>query len=116
MNKNPIVEKSYAFSLRIVKLYQYLCDVKKEYILSKQLMRCGTSIGANVAEAQRAQSRADFHAKMCIAQKEANETEYWIRLLTDAGYINEVENNSIMKDLKELLALLTSICKTSKTS
>ena len=82
--------------------------------MSKQVMRCGTSIGANVAEAQRAQTRADFHAKMCIAQKEGGETEYWLRLLYEAGYLSQKEYGSMAKDLVELLRLLTSICKASK--
>ena len=83
--------------------------------MSRQLMRCGTSIGANVAEAQRAQTRADFHAKMCIAQKETKESDYWIDLLYKAGYLSKTEYDSIKDDLNQLLRLLTAICKTTKT-
>ena len=81
MNENIVEQKSFAFAVRIVNLYKYLSQEQKEYTLSKQLLRSGTSIGANVAEAQRGQSKADFTAKMCIALKEANETDYWLRLL-----------------------------------
>ena len=116
MGGNPIVSKSYAFALRIINMQKYLTDVKREYVLSKQILRSGTGIGANVVEAQRAQSRADFHAKMSIAQKEASETEYWINLLSDAKYINDAEFESIMRDLRELLALLAVICKNSRTT
>ena len=113
MKDNPILEKSAAFALRIVNLYKYIKGSKNENVLSKQLVRCGTSVGANVAEAQRAQTRADFHAKMCIAQKEANETAYWLELLHSAEYLSEVEYNSIRKDIDEVLRLLGAICKTT---
>ena len=112
MGNNIISEKSFEFSVRIVNLAKHLRHSKKEYILSKQILRCGTSIGANVAEAQRGQSTADFAAKMTISLKEANETQYWLRLLFRTGYINEKEYNSLNADLDEILSLLTAICKT----
>ena len=113
MQRSIIEDKSFDFAIRIVKLYQYLCDEKKEYVLSKQLLRSGTSIGANVSEAIRGQSKADFLAKMCIALKEANESHYWIRLLYKTDFISEQEFNSIEKDVVELIKILSSICKTS---
>lgn len=90
-NENAVEAKSFDFAIRIVKLYQYLTNEKKEFVLSKQLLRSGTSIGANVAEAERAQSQADFYAKMSIALKEANETDYWLRLLYKTDYLTENE-------------------------
>ena len=108
---NVIVDKSLAFAVRIVNLYKYLTDVKHEYVLSKQILRSGTSIGANVTEAQKGQSKADFNAKMNIALKEANESEYWIRLLYRTEYLTKEEFNSIEKDIKEIIAILVSICK-----
>jgi four helix bundle protein len=110
---NIIVVKSYAFSLRCVKLYKYLCDTTRGYDIASQMMRSGTSIGANVKEAIRGQSKADFKAKMCISLKEASETEYWLELLRDAGYINEQQAENILKDCVELIKLLTSIIKTT---
>ena len=111
MTSNPVVDKSFDFAIRIVRLYQHLTQTKNEYILSKQLLRCGTSIGANVSEAQYGQSKADFLAKMQIALKEANETSYWIRLLYRTDYLSEAEYQSLMQDVNELLRLLTAICK-----
>ena len=108
---NVIVGKSFEFAGRIVKLYRHLTERKQEYVLSKQLLRSGTSIGANVAEAQKAQSPADFNAKMNIALKEANETEYWLRLLHRTDYLSDSEFNSIYPDIDEIIAILTSICK-----
>ena len=113
MENNAIVDKSFRFAVRIVKLCKYIRENRKEYILSKQLMRSGTSIGANVAEAQRGQSKADFTAKMCIALKEANETQYWLRLLFHTDYLSQEEFQSIHADLEEVLGLLTAICKTA---
>ncbi len=113
MGNNVIEEKSFAFAVRIVKLSKYLRETKKEYILSKQLLRCGTSIGANIAEAQRGQSKADFIAKMSIALKEANETQYWLRLLFHTDYLAKEEFNSIHSDLAEVLSVLTAICKSA---
>ncbi len=110
-----IENKSFEFAIRVVNLYKYLTTEKKEYVLSKQLLKCGTSIGANVSEGEQAQSKADFHSKMCIALKEANETYYWLRLLLATEYITEKEYNSIESDIKEILALLTSICKTTQS-
>ncbi len=114
MKENIIVDKSKKFAVRIVKLYQYMCSTKKEYILSKQLLRSGTSIGANVKEAVRGQSRSDFYAKMNIALKEASETEYWIELLYETNYLSEQEFESIYYDCQELLKILMSITKSQK--
>ena len=108
---NVIEIKSFDFAVRIVNLYKHLTDDKTEFVLSKQLLRCGTSIGANVAEAQKAQTKPDFNAKMNIALKEANETEYWLKLLYKTEYINDNAYNSIEKDIKEIIAILVSICK-----
>ncbi len=113
MKENPIVEKSFDFAIRIVNLYKYLRNEKKEYVLSKQLVRSGTSIGANVAEAQRAQSKADFVAKMSIALKEANETEYWLRLLYRTDYLSQKSHESMNQEVGELIGLLMTICKTA---
>ena len=113
MNSN-IERKSFLFSVRIVKLARYLQEEKKEYILSKQLIRSGTSIGANIAEAQQAQSRADFISKLSIALKEASETNYWLRLLNATEYLSKSEFSSIIADCKELERILTSIIKTTR--
>ncbi len=114
MEKSIIEVKSFDFSVRIVKLYQYLCEDKKEFILSKQLMRSGTSIGANVSEAQRGQSRPDFYSKIAIALKEANETDYWLRLLYATGYLNEKEYSSLNSDINELISILVAICNSKE--
>ena len=111
LKENVIMRKSLAFSVRIVNLHKYLSQVKSEYIVSKQICKSGTSIGANIAEAQRAQSTADFVSKMKIALKEANETQYWLRLLRETNYISEKEFSSIHEDLLEILRILTAICK-----
>ncbi len=111
---NAIETKSFQFSVRVVKLCRHLKEEKKEYILSKQLLRSGTSIGANIVEAQQAQSRPDFISKLCIALKEASETNYWLRLLHATDYLSEKEFSSIHIDCKELEKLLTSIIKTTK--
>ena len=108
--ENTIETKSFDFAVRIVNLYKFLRE-KDEFVMSKQLLRCGTSIGANVSEAQRAQTPADFNAKMNIALKEANETNYWLKLLKHTDYINDAAYASIYADIKEILALLISICK-----
>ena len=113
MNDNVIVEKSFEFAVRIVNLYKYLVNEHKEYTMSRQLLRCGTSIGANVSEAQRGQSKADFTAKMNIALKEANETLYWIKLLYRTDYLSKTQYDSIHADAEVILSLLVSICKTS---
>jgi len=114
MRENVVKNKSFAFALRIVKMYQFLCEQKKEFVMSKQLLRSGTAIGALVREAEQAESSADFIHKMAIALKEANETEYWIELLFQSDYIDETAFNSIKSDLIELLKLLISIIKTTK--
>ena len=111
MSENIIEKKSFTFAIRIVNLYKCLTSDKKELIISKQLLRCGTSIGANVSEAEKGQSRADFTAKMNIALKEANETYYWLRLLNATGYLDNKMFESIESDIKELVAILTAICK-----
>ena len=113
MKENASVDKSLEFAVRIVNLYKYMVREQKEYVLSKQLLRCGTSIGANIAEAQRGQSKADFTAKMCIALKEANETEYWLKLLYRTEYLTESQYNSMNADVQELIGLLTAICRTA---
>ncbi|MBR3754040.1 MAG: four helix bundle protein [Clostridia bacterium] len=111
MSENIIEKKSFTFAIRIVNLYKYLTSDKKELIMSKQLLRCGTSIGANVSEAEKGQSRADFTAKMNIALKEANETYYWLRLLNATEYLDNKMFECIESDIKELVAILTAICK-----
>ena len=113
---NAIEEKSFQFAVRIVKLCRYLCDEKKEFILSKQLLRAGTSIGANISESQQAQSRPDFISKLCIALKEASETNYWLRLLRATDYLSETEYRTMIVQCKELERLLTSILKSAKPS
>ena len=114
--ENIILDKSFDFAIRVVKLYKYLCDEKKEYVLSKQLLRSGTSIGANINEAQAGQSKADFISKMAIASKEARETKYWIDLLTktDNLDINETHVQSLQNDIEEIIKILTSIVKSSQ--
>lgn len=114
MKNNIVADKSYAFALRIIKLYKYLVLEQKEYVLSKQILRSGTSIGALIKEAEHAQSKADFLNKMNIALKEANETEYWLMLLKDSDYISLDSFNSIHIDSIELIKLLASIVKSSK--
>lgn len=116
MKENLILDKSKAFALRVIRLYQYLCETKKEYILSKQVLRSGTSIGANAKEAAHAQSKADFYAKMYIAYKEANGTEYWLELLHESGYIEKDAFDSIYLDCKEIIKILAAITKTQKQS
>ena len=113
MEENIIETKSFDFAIRIVNLYKHLSYQKTESVMSKQLLRCGTSIGANVTEAQKAQSRADFHTKMNIAMKEANEAHYWIRLLHKTDYLSQKEFASLEQDIKEIVAILTAICKTT---
>ncbi len=107
--------KSFAFAVRIVKLYTYLCETKKEYVMSKQCLRSGTAIGAMVRESEYAQTRPDFIHKWSIAIKEANETLYWLELLAVTGFIEEAAFESLKKDVEELLKLLTSGIKTAKT-
>ena len=114
MHNSILRDKSFHFALRMIKLSKYLQTTHKEYILSKQILRSGTSIGALVREAQYAQSKADFLHKLTIALKEANETEYWLLLLSQSDYIDETMFNSIFPDIKELLKLLISSTKTVK--
>ena len=114
MKNNVIKEKSFSFALEIVALYKFLCFEKKEFVLSKQLLRSGTSIGANVREAEHAESKADFIHKLSIALKEANETEYWLDLLFEAKYINTIEFQKIKPKITEILKLLISIISSSK--
>jgi four helix bundle protein len=113
---NPVRDKSFQFALRIVKLYRYLKEEKKEYVLSKQILRSGTAIGALVRESQHAESKADFIHKLAIALKEANETDYWIELLYQSGYLEEKSYQSIHIDINELLSLLISIVKKTKAN
>lgn len=117
MKDSIIKDKSKLFALRIIKLYRYLTerDANREYVLSRQLLRSGTSIGANVKEALRGQSRADFTSKMNIALKEASESEYWIELLIESEFISSDVANSLLDDCRELIKILVSIVKTSKS-
>jgi len=114
--KSVAYQKAYRFAIRVVKAYQYLTENKKEFILSKQLIRSGTSIGANLAEANGAISTADFSAKVSIAYKECLETKYWLSLLKDTGYIAEKTFNSIHADADEIGKILFSILKTTRLS
>ncbi len=111
---NQIAEKSYKFAIRIVRLYQYLCKEQHEFILSKQVVRSGTSIGANVEEGLGGQSRNDFVAKFQISLKEARETRYWLRLLRDTDYLEPKLANSLIEDAEELIKILISILRTTK--
>ena len=115
MKDSILKNKSKAFALRIIKMYNYLCDEKKEYVMSKQILRSGTSIGANIAEAFYAQSEADFIAKLYISRKEVGETLYRIDLLKESGYIGDDVATSISAECDELLKLLTSSIKTIKS-
>ncbi len=115
MGENVVAEKSFAFALKIVNVYKHLSVVKKEFVLSKQLLKSGTSIGANVREAIFAQSKKDFISKMNIALKEASETEYWLELLCQSGYLENAESD-VRKDCRELKKLLCSIVKSSKVN
>lgn len=106
---NVVVKKSFEFALRVVKLHKLLTQQRHESVMAKQLLRSGTSIGANIKEAIRAQSRADFKAKLCISLKECSECEYWLELLYASDYLNESEFNSIIQDCRELIKILVSI-------
>ena len=116
MPDNPIRDKSYRFAIRIVKMVQHIQAQHREYVLTKQILRSGTSIGANVEEALAGQSRLDFAAKMAIASKEARETHYWLRLLRDTDYLSTDATKSIENDCIELKKMLTSIVKTTQES
>ena len=111
---NVLKTKSYAFALRIVKLYKYLCDTQREYVLSKQVLRSGTAVGALVSEAEFGQSKADFISKLSIALKEANETLYWLSLLKDSAFIDDKMFQSIKPDAEELIKILVSSINTTK--
>ncbi len=114
--ENVVKDKSYKFSLRIVNLYKYLVESKKEYVLSKQILRSGTSIGANVEEAIGSQSKKDFINKLCIAHKEARETHYWIRLLRDSNYLENNIAESLLNDCDDILKISGKIISTSRKS
>ena len=116
MKKNVIKEKSYAFAIRVVRMYKTLVMREKEYVLSKQCLLSGTAIGALVAESEHAQSKADFISKTSIALKEANESLYWLDLLKDTDYLSESEHRSLYQDADELVKILVSILKTSKNN
>ncbi|MEO5581714.1 MAG: four helix bundle protein [Saprospiraceae bacterium] len=114
MKENLVKNKSFAFAVRVVKLYKYLCETKKEFVLSKQLLRSGTSVGAMVREAEHAESKNDFRHKMGIAQKEINEAIYWLELLKESDYLAQEQFESINADAVEIIKLITTIIKTSK--
>lgn len=116
MKENVVREKSFDFALRIVKMYRYLVENKKEFVLSKQVLRAGTAIGANVEEACQAESKPDFVHKLSIANKEAFETNYWLRLLRDSEVLENSHAKSVLKDCEELQKLLVSIIKKAKTA
>lgn len=114
-HENAIADKSKRFALRIIRLYQFQRKEKRETVLTRQILRSGTSVGANIREAARAQSEADFYAKLSIALKEAEETAYWLELLYESGYLSKTGFDSLYADCQELLRLLVSITKTLKT-
>ena len=116
MAKSILKEKSYEFALRTVRLYKFIVADKREYVLSKQILRSGTSIGANIEEAGQGQSKADFVHKLSIAQKEGFETCYWLRLLRDSGYLTATQADSLIADCVELQRMLTASIKTAKAS
>ncbi|WP_338407605.1 four helix bundle protein [uncultured Flavobacterium sp.] len=115
-SENVVQSKSYDFTLRIIKVYKYLIQEKKEFVLSKQLLRCGTSIGANIEEAIGGQSKADFFAKITISYKETRESKYWIRLLRDSDYLTIEQSDNLLKDVEELLKIIGSIQKSIRNS
>lgn len=114
LKNNPLATKSYDFALKIVLLYKELVSLNKEYVLSKQLLRSGTSIGANIAEANGAISKADFSAKISISYKESLETKYWLSLLKDSEYLNNDKADSLIKDADELSKIMFSILKSTR--
>lgn len=114
MKENPIIDKSFAFALRIIKLYRYLVDEKREYVLSKELLVAGTHIGKHAKEAVNAESRQVFTNEMAIGRRKASETEYWLQLLHLGNYLTEAEFESIEADREELSRMLTKIVKTTK--
>ena len=112
---NPVQEKSFAFAVRIVKLYKYMIEKKKEFTLSKQILRSGTSVGANIEEALGGYSKKDFRAKMSISYKEIRETKYWLRLLHETDFISKKQFESLFKDAEELTKMLFKIIQNSKS-
>ena len=116
MKDNIIKEKSFAFAIRVVKLYQFLCEEKREFVLSKQLLRSGTSVGAMVREAEHAETKKDFLHKMAIAQKEINEVIYWLDLLKETDYLTSQYYESINKDAVEVIKIITSIIKSTNNN
>ena len=113
---NQIVDDSKSFAIRIIRLYKFLADNKKEYVMAKQVLRSGTSIGANISESVFAQSRMDFVNKMSIALKEANETKYWLDLLVETDYLSNSQYDSIVDDVKKLIGTLVNIIKSTKSN
>ncbi len=116
MKENVVKNKSFAFAIRVVKLYQFLCEQKKEFVLSKQLLRSGTSVGAMVREAEHAETKNDFKHKMGIAQKEINECIYWIELLKETNYLTAEQFESVNADAVEIIKLITAILKSAKSN
>jgi len=116
MRVNVLKTKSFKFAARTVNLYKYLCDDKKEFVLSKQILKSGTSVGAIIREAEHSESKADFVHKMAIAQKEINETIYWLELLCETNYISKIEFESMNLDAVELIKLITASIKTAKST
>src|SRR5690554_1177414 len=116
MRENIVKNKSFAFAVRVVKLYQYLCEQKREFVLSKQLLRNGTSVGAMIREAEHAETKNDFKHKMGIAQKEINETIYWLELLKETDFISIEQFENINSDAIEIIKLITAILKSTKAN
>jgi four helix bundle protein len=116
MRENVVKNKSFAFAVKIVKLYQFLCEQKKEFVLSKQLLRSGTSVGAMIREAEHAETKKDFIHKMGLAQKEINETIYWLELLRETNYLNEEYFDSLNEDAIEIIKLATAILRKAKSN
>ena len=116
MKENIVKTKSFLFAVRVVKLYQFLCEDKREFVLSKQLLRSGTSVGAMVREAEHSESKADFVHKMAIAQKEMNESLYWLELLKETEYLTLQQFDSMNADAVEIIKLITTIIKTTKST
>ena len=116
MRENVVKDKSFAFAVRVVKLYQFLCEQKKEYVLSKQLLRSGTSVGAMIREAEHAETKNDFKHKMGIAQKEINETIYWLELLHKTDYLTLNQFESMNEDAVEIIKIITAILKSAKAN
>ena len=114
MKESILKQKSFRFAVSVVNLYKHICSEKKEFVLSKQILRSGTSVGAMIREAEHAESKADFVHKMAVAQKEINETIYWLKLLCETGYISKNEFESLNTDAVEIIKILTSSIKTAK--